>query len=335
MRKFILIAILSFSLLPLHALSLEIGDGSLLIKERNFSISLPSLDLYFKGKYFSYGRLDRFSAYSTLFNPYRKYHNIGLSVSDGNEKGLRGLRLSLSDFSISFSTGEAFTTALSYDGRYLDISLVYYDLLKRDEKDVIHNYRRKDKRDIYSLIIHTGYRSYLDFITVLSYSPHLGIDGFYRVRASYDSLFLTLSYGNMFLSGSDGLFSVESGIKTKHVDFDYSIRYDEGSYYTDFFRSYSSLYRLSLKYGLFSFSHTSDFSFSSSAEREHVERLAIGYDGLMVSYDSKGRLLFSLKRIPLEIGMRSTGAFIRCKMGRSVMLEVEGGAFRVKVELSF
>ena len=335
MRKILLIIFFVLSLSPLNALDFAIDDGSLLLRERNFSFDLSSGNLFYRGRYFSYGRLDSFSSYSTLFNPYRKYHNTGLSVTSGTSRGVRGFLFGVSSFSFAFSSSDALTAALNYEGKYFDLSLIYYNSMMEDEKNFIHNYRRKEKKDIYSIVLHTGYKSYVDFLTVLSYSPLLGVDGFYRISGMFEPLFLTLKYGNTLLSDNDGLFSIEGGITTRNIDFDYHIRYDESSYYTDFFRSYASSYDVRLKWGKFSFLHTSSFSFSRSAEIDHVERIGIGYDGVRLSYDSKGRMFMEIRRVPFELGIDSSGAFIRLKIGRSIELKLDGEALGLDIGISF
>ena len=47
-------------------------------------------------------------------------------------------------------------------------------------------------------------------MAVLSYSPLLGIDGFYRLSTTWKGLTVTLKYGSTFLSDNGMEFAVEA-----------------------------------------------------------------------------------------------------------------------------
>ena len=335
MRKFILPILLVAVLSPLSSVSIRLDESLGRISSRDFSLDFSSLVFSFRGKYLSYGRLDSLSAYSTLFNPYRKYHYTGLSISDSENRGLRGFLFRYGRFSLAFSSEEAFSAALSYDGNFIDASLIHYSARKDAVRNIIHDYRREERKDVYSLLLRARYRQYADLMAVLSYSPLLGIDGFYRLSTTWKGLTVTLKYGSTFLSDNVMEFAVEARIRGKNLDFDYSLSYGSESIYTDYFRPYESLYRITLKAFGMRVGHETDFTFSRKAERSRLDTLFLSYGGVYASYDSWGRLFMRLRRLPFEMGIASDGPFFSIKINDSLEIGYEGKRLRLNLTLSF
>ncbi len=333
MRKFILIALLISFAFPLFPVTFEIGEDVLAIRDRNFSYDFTSNLLFFRGRYLAYGRLDSLSVYSSLFNPYRRYHHTGLSVSDSATRGIRGFLLKFQPISISLSISEEMSTAFSYDGKYMDVALVYYNERKEGMKSIIHSYKREDKRDVLSLLLRGRYHDYVDLMTIISYSPYLGLDGFYRVDLSYENLSVRVKYGNTFLSDNDGLFSIETSLESSCLDFRYSILYDEASVYTDFFRSYRSEYVTTFKINGFRLRHLMEYEFKRNAERERLDRFSISYKGLYASYDNKGRIYFRLRHLLFEMGIAENGPFFYYRITENIELCYEGGKMSLRLRL--
>ncbi len=266
MRKILFILLPAIIFPSVYAAYFSFDGNAFALEDNTFSFSLDEGLLYFRGKYFSYGRLDSLSSYSTLFNPYRKYHYTNLNVAKSRTRGLRGFLFRYKGISFAFSTEEALSAAFSYSSPYLDFSVSYYDRIREWERSVIYNYRRDEMRDVYSMIVRGKYRSFLDLMGILSYSPLLGIDGFYRLKARVSGISITLSYGNTFLSGNDDLFSAAFSIRSTYLDYDYYTKYSEASLYTDYFRVYESYHVTTLKLNGARLKFHRQFSFYREAE---------------------------------------------------------------------
>lgn len=334
MRKFILASLFLFFCISLHSINIEMGEDFIRLESRSFSYDVGRALFFYKGKYLSYGRLDSLSAYSSILNPYRKYHITGLSVGSSSARGIRGFLFRFSNLAIAFSAQDVLTTALSYDGRFFDLSFVYYRKDEASERPVIYDYRRGGEGNTFFAIVRSGYREYVDAMAILSYSPTLGIDGFYRIRVKFGSLSLTFKYGNTFLSSYDALFEVVGNLSTAMLNFEYSIRYGEASGYTDFFRPYESRYLLTLKLGMLRISHSMFFSFTKNAERERRDVFAFSYDGVSLSL-SDGRLFLSINRRDLKMGMGEGGAFFNVRIGEHVEMGIDGGKLTLLLDFSF
>ncbi len=334
MRVLLLGIVILLALGTLSAVDILLEEDFIRISASSFSFDPLSQLFYYKGKYISYGRLDSFSSYSSLFNPYRKYHYTGLTVSNSRTRGLRGFLFRFDPVSVAISFEDAYSAAVNYDGKYIDATIIYYSDAEWAERAVIHNYKRSEKKDVLSLIMRGRYKSYVDLMAILSYSPHIGAEGFYRISSTYKGLTLTLKYGNTFLSDDDTFFSVEAGLTSRFLDFSYSLSYDEESLYTDFFRSYDSSYITTVKVRDLRIRHVTSFSFSKSAEEERTDRFSISFKGIYLSYSTSGKLYFRIRRIPIVIGVDENGAFFSYSITDNIEVGYENGRFAMKIMIS-
>lgn len=315
--------------------SLTISNDSILLESKAFSFDIKNMLLFYKGDYISYGRLDSYSLYNSLFNPYRKYLNVGLSVSKSQTRGLRGFLIGYKQFSFAFSFSGDRTAALSYDGKYLDIGFAYYDEKDEMEKSIIYNYKREERDDVLSLLLRTFYLNYIDGIVIFSYSPHLGIDGFYRITLGYEGVKAAVSYGNTLLSNADDLLKLDFSLSSSHFDFRYSMKYSEEPLYTDFFRVYSSSYETVFKYNGIRASIRRTFSFDKRAEIKDITRISLFYKGLRLSVGSDLAIHLDVEKGAFKMGIKENGSYFEYEFSENFLISYYDGKIGAEVKLFF
>ena len=302
--------------LPLHAggayASPEIRD----IHGDGFRLSLADPRLSIDSGPLAVGQIDRTGLVHTIAEPHGGVHGIELECMPFASEGRRtGARIRFGPLSAGFSLdGRPLAAAsLSYERMSL---AVLYAWKGSTDRPLLRQWKDEEMETLYGAAsLEAGpFRA----LGIISFSDHLGIDGFLSLSATWDGCSISVAAGALpplYDDYSRFLYSVNGTIRRDSFLSEFELRIGETPVFSADYLPYEASIRSRLELHGVVISSSMDYSFSRRGRSRKRDRFTLRYGIVELGYDSLDGPVAIIRACGVEVGFDEGRAYAELERG--------------------
>lgn len=322
MRKTFLAAVFIFLSAYAAALEIESGEKKVFLSFDNIVTSFPDFGFSYQQKHVSYSRIDEDTFLDNVENPYQEERNYGFFSSSAAIGGRMGALFSFGMVEAALSLNRMQVFGISFLSSHFDAALLYRNE-KKDDKSIITDYRAKGLDDVVSLGIRGKFLPYFDADLIISFSPVLGLDLFFRSDISFGFLEAGFYWGNTFSRRPDNDFALRLEIEKEPFYCSFFILYGKKPYFSQKFRAYESNQEVRIDFGWISFLHESRIDFAPDAEKRVSHLFSIAIENIEVGLGSGMIPYVDVSMDDFSLGCGADGVFVEYVFNNRVTVRLD------------
>ncbi len=309
MRKTFLAAVFIFLSAYVAAGVIESKAGQIFLSFENLAVSFPDFGFSYHQEHVSYSRIDEDTFLDNVENPYQVERNYGFFSSSAAIGSRMGASFSFGMFEAALSLDRMQILGLSFLSPHFDAALLYRN--ERDDgESIIADYRANGLDDVISIGLRGKIFPYLDADLIISFSPVLGMDLFFRSDISLGYLEAGFYWGNTFSRKPDNDFAIRIEIEKDPFYCSFFLRYGKKPYYSQKFRAYESRQKVCIDFGWISFFHESRVDFTADAEKRVFHLFSISIEDVELGLGSDLVPYVDLNMDSFSLGCGADGVFV-------------------------
>ena len=334
MRRTFIAAVFIFVSAYAAAGKIGSGSGDVFLSFDNFAASFPDFGFSYQNEHVSYGRIDEGTFLDNVENPYEKERSYGFFHPSSSIGKRMGASFSFGMFEAVVAIGQMQVLGLSFNSPYFDAALIYRNEERMDDSIII-DYRAKGLENVVSLGLRGKFLPYVDADLIMSYSPVLGTDLFFRMDFSLDCIEAAFYYGNTFSKHPDNNFAGRINIMKEPFSCSFFMLYGKKPYHSQKFRAYESRLRVCLDFGWISFLHESRADFAADAEKTVSHLFSISIKEVEVGIFSDLVPHVEMSKDGLSIGCGREGVFVEYVFNNRVTVRLDEGGLDFTFSFEF
>ena len=312
MRRFFILLIFMYFLLPLPCSSLLLSDGYSSFYGNNASFSFSAGRAYFDTGILSYGEISERGMVKAFSEPYGLgFSLLPRTVRSSHKNGRNGVVLSLGAYSFLFSVNERPLQGIAFNSRYADIALLFAE--GTDEERGFHEDAAR------TTLFDTVYGgldlkwNFLRFSVLMSYAEEIGFKSVLLAGLTYKDYSITITCGSLialYEESSESSIGIRGSFGENGFLFIFSHSKGFLPVFSEDYLGSESYTSSALRMGNVLFTSEMEASFSISGKRRHSESFAFVLPFLSVGYDTEKGMSLVIDADYFSFGYRNESPFV-------------------------